>query len=342
MAKLFAKEKTFRLALVGAETLLGRELQEVLGNRIPEAAITAYSATGEGSFGEQEGEAIFLNPLDAAAVRDQHAIVLAGSPQGASKAYEIAKSAGGRPAIIDCAGHLEDRPEARIAAPLLEELDPRSSWLLVLAHPAACALALVFHRLARYRKIRQSMAEIFEPASERGKAGISELHQQTTSLLAFKPLEKTVFDAQLSFNLLPQYGSEAPLQLSTVERCIERDLTTLLGRKTEANVPMPSLRVIQAPVFHGYSLSIRVEFETEIVAAELGEALASAQIEIRGASDSVPDIVGAASQSGLIAGDIRVDTNNPRAAWVWVVGDNLRLTADAVADLLAGLQGESK
>jgi len=43
-------------------------------------------------------------------------------------------------------------------------------------------------------------------------------------------------------------------------------------------------------------------------------------------------------QSGLIAGDIRIDGNNPRAAWLWVVGDNVRLMADAAADLLSDLQ----
>ena len=75
-------------------------------------------------------------------------------------------------------------------------------------------------------------------------------------------------------------------------------------------------------------------------ATELGESLASAQIEVRGEKDVAPDNVGAASESGLIAGDIRVDRNNGRAAWLWLVGDNLRLTADGAADLVSALAGE--
>lgn len=341
MAKSDLKTQAVKLALVGGDTLLGRELEEVLGSRAAGAAITAYGSSGEGSFGEQEGEAVYLEPLEASSVRDTVAILLAGSPEGASKAYGLAKEANGHPVLIDCTGYLENRPEARIEAPLLEEPDVNASWLLVVAHPAASALALVLKRLARYRPIKQAIANIFEPASERGKRGISELHQQTTSLLSFKALDKRVFDAQLSFNLLCQYGEEAPAKLLNIEQRIERHLATLLNRKQNGiAVPMPSLRLIQVPVFHGYSISLWVEFEADIHSGQIGEALASAQIEVRGENEEAPNSVGAASQSGLIVGDIRIDRNNGRAAWLWIVGDNLRLTADAAADLVSALGAE--
>jgi aspartate-semialdehyde dehydrogenase len=200
-------------------------------------------------------------------------------------------------------------------------------------------VSAVLKRLANYRPIRQAIVHVFEPASERGKRGVSELHQQTTSLLAFRSLDKDVFDAQLSFNLLPQYGEQAPEKLSQTEHRIERDLATILSHTAQtAAIPMPSLRVIQAPVFHGYSISLWIEFQADIAAEEVGEALASAQIEVRGPQEEAPNSVGAASQSGLIAGDIRIDRNNPRAAWLWTVGDNLRLTADAAADLVTSLR----
>jgi hypothetical protein len=58
---------------------------------------------------------------------------------------------------------------------------------------------------------------------------------------------------------------------------------------------------------------------------------------VRGPSDEPPTSLEAVSQSGLIAGDIRIDSNNSRAAWLWVVFDNLRLTAEAAADTLGTL-----
>jgi aspartate-semialdehyde dehydrogenase len=325
------------VALVGGETLLGRELREVLENRVTHAVITTYASTGEGNFGEEDGEAIYRDPLDSQSLAHEDAVLIAGSPEGASKTYTLAKAAGTRPVLIDCVGHLDHEPEARIIAPLLEQPSLKTSWLLVVAHPAASALALVLTRLAAQKQIRRAVTHIFEPASERGKRGLSELHQQTNSLLAFKGLDKDVFDAQLSFNLLPQYGEQAPAKLATVEQRIEMHLATLLGRESNASIPMPSLRLIQAPVFHGYSISAWVEFDSDVDPNQLAQGLASAEIEVRGPSEEPPNNVGAAGQSGLIAGDIRVDQNNARAAWFWIVGDNFRLTADAAADLIAGL-----
>lgn len=342
MASAGPRSGTVKLAVVGDETLLGRELREVLGDRGSAAVITAYAATGEGNFGEDEGEAVYREPLEAESLRNAHAVIVAGSPEGALKAYGLAKAAGGNTKLVDCTGHLDDKPEARIVAPLLEPREPEASWLLVMAHPAASALALVLSRLAKHKPIRRAIAHVFEPASERGKRGLSELHEQTSGLLAFKPLKKDVFDAQLSFNMLSQYGEEAPQKLAAVERRIETHLATLLSRQNQPSLPMPSLRLIQAPVFHGYSISLWAEFESDIRATELGETLGSAQIEIRGENEEAPTNVGAASQSGLAVGDIRVDHNNPRAAWFWIVGDNLRLMADATADLIASIGAEQR
>jgi aspartate-semialdehyde dehydrogenase len=322
---------------VGGETLLGRELREVLGSRVSGAVIKTYASTGEGNFGEEDGEAIYRDPLDAQSLANEHAVLIAGSREGALKAYRLANAAGGRPVLIDCVGDLDHEPEARIIAPLFQQPDLQTTWLLVVAHPAASALALVLRRLADHKHIQRAVTHIFEPASERGKRGVSELHQQTNSLLAFKRLDKHVFDAQLSFNLLSQYGEQAPSKLSVVEQRIETHLATLLGAYSKTTVPMPSLRLIQAPVFHGYSISAWVEFASDVRGGELGEALASAQIEVRGQNEEAPNSVEAAGQSGLIAGDIRVDRNNPQAAWLWIVTDNLRLTADAAADLITGV-----
>jgi aspartate-semialdehyde dehydrogenase len=328
----FKTSKTaLKLALVGAETMLGVELREVLERRLPSAEVALYAATGEGSFDEKDGEAVYRDPLSAETARGSSAILTAGTPEGALKAYGLAKTAKGKLKIIDCSGHLENRPEARIVSPLLEV--NAEGWLSIPAHPAASAIALILTKLAGHRAIARSVVEIFAPASEYGKRGIAELHQQTTSLLAFKPLDQEVFDTQLSFNMLAQYGEEAPVKLSALEQRVERHIVSLFGKQGAAP-PLPSLRLLQAPVFHGYSLSLWVEFDSNIAAAELGEALGSKRIDVRAFGEESPHNVGAANQSGLIAGDIRVDHNNPRAAWLWVVFDNLRVTADETADLL--------
>lgn len=329
-----SKTKSLRLALVGGDTLLGREIRDVLETRAPGVKITSFAANAEGGFGEEGGEAVYVQPFTAEAVSGQDAVILAGTEEGAQKAY--ASASGASAVVIDCSNSLENFKPDVLAAPLVAPPQVRGAKLVLLAHPAAAALALVFGRLNRRMAIQAAVAHVFEPASERGQRGLNELHQQTASLLSFKPLDKHVFDAQLSFNLLSKYGEEAPKQLLHVEEQISRQLATLI--KAEASsAPLPSVRVVQAPVFHGYSISLWVQFANDVTPELLADALASVQIDVRTGDLEPPTNVESAGQSGLMAGDIRIDANQPRAAWVWITGDNLRLTADSCADVLAEL-----
>ncbi len=336
MAKAKTSPDLFQIALIGGETLLGGELKEVFEAQLKTAFVNAYAATGEGSFADNEGEAVYLDPLDSKAAESSSVIVAAGAAAGSLKAYDLTKALKGKVALIDCAGHLEQEPEAHILAPIPGESNPKGGWLFITAQPAAAAIADTLSRLGRWRPIARSVVNVFEPASERGKAGAGELHQQTSNLLAFRSLEKNVFDAQLGFNLLPQYGSAAPLKLAAVERRIERHIAILLAQ----SAPLPSIRLIQVPVFHAYSISFWIEFTKDITVGEVGHALASAQIEVRESTQEVPNSIGAAGQSGLIAGDIRIDRSNPRAVWLWVVCDNLRITADIAVTLIRSIQSK--
>src|SRR5690348_11411230 len=170
----------FRVALVGADTLLGREIKDVIESA-DFAAVDSFSANGEANFGEEEGEAVYREALVAGAVEHTNVIISAGSPEGAAKGLAIARARAGSLKLIDCTGDLDQQPEARIYG--LDEQQPRrEEWLFTLAHPAAGAIALLLAKLGRERHIVRAIIEIFEPASERGRLGLAELQQQTTSL----------------------------------------------------------------------------------------------------------------------------------------------------------------
>jgi aspartate-semialdehyde dehydrogenase len=188
----------------------------------------------------------------------------------------------------------------------------------------------VLSRLHPNFPIARSIVHIFEPASERGKSGIDELQQQTVNLLSFKELPKDIFGAQLSFNMLPRLGEESAVQLHEVEDRIERHLATLLER-VETGAPMPSIRLIQAPVFHGYSLSFWIEFEDAPDMNELEGALSGDWVDVRAENVEPPDNAGVAGQSGISVGAITPDRNDGSAVWLWLAADNLRLTAETAA-----------
>jgi aspartate-semialdehyde dehydrogenase len=81
-------------------------------------------------------------------------------------------------------------------------------------------------------------------------------------------------------------------------------------------------------VFHGYSISLWIEFESNPGVTGLEQALAGEPVDVRTQETEPPNVVAVAGQSGLAVGTISVDRNNPQAAWLWVVADNLRLQAE--------------
>ena len=322
------------IALIGGETLLGKEVRELLDSAGFAGEVKLFSAENPhtGILTTEHGEPAVMPPLEAADLSSIPLLCLAGPPEASPKALEQVTRGKRAPVIIDASGGLEDHPAARLRAPMAES-EPRETKapIHVIAHPAAIALALFLKKLQRSSPIRGSVAVAFEPASEQGQRGLDELQQQTLALLSFRKLTKDVYDAQVSFNVLPQYGSDAPKSLDSIESKIDRHLASLLAHGDL--VPMPSLRLIQAPVFHGYSFSLWVEFENNPVVDRVSEGLASAQIEVRSGDEEAPNNVAAAGQSGITVGSIALDRNNPRACWFWIVADNLRIAAENAVEV---------
>jgi aspartate-semialdehyde dehydrogenase len=129
--------------------------------------------------------------------------------------------------------------------------------------------------------------------------------------------------------MLARYGEEAPATLEESELRIERHLATLLDLPGDGEgAPMPSLRVIPAPVFHGLSFSAWVEFDGNPGVDALENGLSMDSIDVRGADTEPPNNVGQAGQSGISVGAILPDRNDSEAVWFWFVADNLRLAAE--------------
>ncbi len=318
-----------RIALIGGETLLGREVREVFSESSLGGELRLIAADEEetGKLVALDGAAAFLSKLDPGSLEDAEILVLCGSPKSSREALAANPSA----FVVDLTYLIDEDPDARLRAPQAEGLDyqPDHSGPQIVAHPAAVAIALVLDRLSKIAPLSQAVINVYEPSSERGKAGIEELQQQTVSLLAFKEMPKKVFDAQLAFAMLPQFGEEAQTRLNEIEERIERHLATLLDRME--GIPMPSLRLTQSPVFHGYSFSLWIEFEDAPPVPDLEDALAGDHIDVRGADLEPPTNVSVAGQGGIAIGAITPDRNNGNAVWLWMAADNFRLPAETAA-----------
>ncbi|MBI4908579.1 MAG: hypothetical protein HY820_33475 [Acidobacteria bacterium] len=327
--------KSLSIAIVGGESLAGKEVREVFRQR--ELAWTLHLIGADeaetGKFTEEGEELAVITALDASNLAGADAVVLAGSAVSSRRAHEILVDASPGMPLIDLTRTLEDVATARLCAPTAGLAS--SGYPAVVAHPAAIALA-EFHNLLRGPfPLKHWLAEVFEPASERGQAGIDELHQQTVKLFSFQAMPKEVYDTQLAYSLLAAYGEESPYSLDAVEQMIERHLASLFG----ANGAMPSLRLIQAPVFHGYMISAWVEFAESTTVEALQLHLRTEGVDVRGADEEPPSNPSVPGQDGLIIGNIRPDRNHRNAFWFWIGVDNLRLPAVNAARVVEAVCG---
>ena len=315
--------------IVGGESLLGREIKELAGDLF-RLQILGGEEEEVAVIEQQQDELTVLARLEKASLKDADVVVLTASSAGiCQQAIDWAPK---KVPVVDAKGLLDEKPGARLFRP-----KGPTARLTVIPTSAAQVLANLLTTLAAVHPIERSVVTIFEPASEWGQAGVAELQGQAVSLLTFKPIVKKIFDAQLAFNKLAAFGEDSKFSLAEKEARIERHLASLLAAAN--GPPMPSLRLIQAPVFHGYSMSVWVEFEKSPNKIKIEAALTKAGTDVRDDSLEPPNNVGIAQQSGYAVGAVRVDSNNPKAIWLWTVADNVRIAADSAIAAMTAVVG---
>jgi aspartate-semialdehyde dehydrogenase len=317
----------YRVAIVGAASLKGKEVAEILKDRnFP--AIDVRLLDDDESLGQLEAvgdEMSFIQSVRAEQFERVDFTFFASDPRCTRSNWKTARDLGNT--IIDLSYALEDDATASIRSPWIErecsqpvppELQPGP---VVVAHPAATALALLVLRSARAARITRVVATAFEPASERGQRGMDELHEQTVNLLSFQELPKNVYDAQVAFNMVMRYGQRSDLALETVSQRILKHYRQIARGVTE-----PSLLLVQAPIFHGHAFGVYLETEKPVALGDFSQALAGDHIVVAHGAEDAPSNVSAAGQGDILVAASR-DANHDKGVWLWATSDNLRITA---------------
>jgi aspartate-semialdehyde dehydrogenase len=318
----------YRAAIVGAASLKGKEVAEMLNERnFPAADIRLLD--DDESMGQLEAmgdEVSFIQRVRAEQFEHVDFTFFASNEESTHKNWKDARDAGS--AIIDLSASLENEPGASVRSLWIErergqlpapELQPGPC---VAAHPIAVTLALILLRATKAGAIRRAVATVFEPASEHGQRGMDELHQQTVNLLSFQPLPKEVYDAQVAFNMLARYGQKSQPALATGEARISRHYQKIAGD----GAPLPSVLLLQAPIFHGHALAVFLEMGSPVDVGTLSRALAGDHIAIPGADEDSPSNVSAAGQPDIQL-SLKIDSVQPNGVWLWAATDNLRISA---------------
>ena len=325
---------TFRVAIVGAATLKGKELAEVLSDRnFPRRDVKLLD--DDESLGQLEAVGEEMSFVQS--VRPEHFenvdFAFFASEEGFTRRHwEMARQAGC--AIVDLSFGLEGAPGAALRSPWVErQLGHASAPNLqpapvIVAHPASVVLALLFLRAQNAGRMSSAVATLYQPASEQGRRGMDELHEQTVNLLSFHELPRQVFDTQVAFNLVARYGQKAALPLETAEHRILDHYQRLVGDQAF----LPALMLVQAPIFHGHAFSIYFEMAEMVSLGDMAQALAGEHVVVSRVGEEAPSTVGAAGQGDILL-SCRRDVSRENGIWVWAAADNLRLVASSAVEI---------
>ena len=318
----------YRVAIVGAASLKGKEIAEILRERnFP--AVDIRLLDDDESLGQLEAvgdEMSFIQSIRSEQFERVDFAFFASDPRSTRNNWKMARDLGDT--IVDLSFALEDEAgagsvirspwiERQTGQPMAPELQPGP---VVVAHPAATVLALLALRSEKAAKIERMVATVFEPASETGQKGMDELHEQTVNLLSFQELPKNVFDIQVAFNMVSRYGQRSELALEAVSQRIRKHYRRIARGATE-----PALQVLQAPVFHGYGFSVYLEMEKPVAITDFSQALAGEHVVVSGPEDT-PTSVSAAGQGDILV-TLTSDASHKNGMWLWATTDNLRVAA---------------
>ncbi len=328
-----------RVAIVGASSLRGKELRQVLEDRHFPASdfVLLDESVVAGTLTEAAGEPTFIRALDQESFEGARFAFFAGTARDAEQNWNVAQRSGAT--VIDLTGALGAPGHATDADAWIPSLgsvlparsnakgDGKSSTTALPAayeSPSApviiaCALAA---GLGTFQPQRISVL-LFPPVSEREEAGIEELEKQTAGLLSFQEVAKPVFDAQVAFNLLASHGPEAKPRLADTRASIARDVAAYL----HGRAPVPAIQLVQAPVFYGYAFAAYAEFASPVAAEQLHGAFANLGVKVAGSDDAPPSNVSVAGETEIHLARIESDPNVAAGVWIWGVADNLRLAA---------------
>jgi aspartate-semialdehyde dehydrogenase len=323
-----------RVAIVGASSLLGKELKQVLEDRnFPASDIVLLDeSVMAGTLTKAGGEATFIRALEEDSFEAAEFVFFAGSAADAERNWQAAAKSSAT--VIDLTGALaRSGASASCAIPSLAPVSPSEKGAAgngskargVYSSPSppviiVCTLALGLNAF----EPRRISVLLFPPVSEHGQAGVEELESQTASLLSLREIAQPVFDAQVAFNLLARYGEGSKPSLAEMRGGIAREVTRYLG----ARAPVPAIQLVQAPVFYGYAFSASFETESSLEPEPLEAALIGLGVKIARPEDPPPTNVSVAGESDIQLMRIEPDLNAPNAMWIWGVADNLRLAAN--------------
>jgi aspartate-semialdehyde dehydrogenase len=321
-----------RIVIAGASSLLGVELKSLLEEsrfagwdfRLVDEEIAAGILTEAG------GEPAVIQPVEEGSFDKARLVFFSGSADFTRTNLPAALESGAT--VIDLSGGTlsGERPGVTNWSVWFsfQDVPDGSKTLYVIPSAAGTIAGHLLNALGRADLFR--LAIVFHrPVSEAGRAGIEELETQCAQLLSFQRVGERVFDTQVAYSLLDRYGKSSGEDISVVTDRIRREAGAAAGK----NQVEPSIQVLHAPVFYGYTFSAIAELNASHKQEALAENLKKAGLLVEEDAAAPLGNLTAAGDSTIHVKTPEHDPAQPGTWWIWGAADNVRLPAGKAVKL---------
>ncbi len=318
-------KKKLKLALVGTDSLRGKEIKNVLEKEaFPFKSIMFFDADVDMEYSkltEFRGDPKIIYPIEDDSLKLADVIFLAAERKVNEQVIRETLSLDRW--IIDLnetfAGK-ENFPV--IVAGINDDKIPRKKPCLISnPHPASIFLSHMIHLIDQNFSLKKGIAFVLQPVSAFDALGIDELANQSAELLGGNSLSKTLFNEQIAFNFLSHTEATDENGFTSVEKQIRFEI-----KKIFENDQLPfSLTLVQAPIFHTYSIMVYIEISKKAEIDSIQSVFNdSSYFHCFSTSDSCQvSSVSVAGKKEIQIGEIKKDLVFPEGFWIWAVADNL-------------------
>ncbi len=318
--------KKYNVAVVGATGAVGEVMLSTLKERnFPIDNIFALASSRSVNKKVQFGSRT-LSVMDLAEF-DFNQVDLALFSAGGSVSEKYAPLAAETGCIvIDNTSHFRNEKDIPLVVPevnpdALNDFNNRN----IIANPN-CSTIQMLVALAPIHKavgIKRINVATYQAVSGAGQNGINELAKQTSALLSFKEVEKSVFSEQIAFNVIPHIDTFQDNGYTREEMKMVWETQKILDPEIVVN---PTC--VRVPVFFGHSEAIHLETKQPITVEQVRKILTDAEgVELMGDNNELDFPTPTVTSSGndpVFVGRIRKDISLENGINMWVVSDNIR------------------
>lgn len=318
-------EKKIRLALVGTDSLRSKEIKDVLNSkRLFFDSIDFFDPDVKEEYSkltEFRGEPKVIHRLKRDSLLDSDLVFLATDQETNREFGFLAKTQDFQ--VIDLNGTFNADEEIPVVVAGINDkyILKEKPGIVANPHPVTIILSHVFDAILRKFNLRKAVSFVLQPVSAFEESGIEELASQSFALLNGSALTKKVFKAQIAFNLLSHTEPQYKDGFDKVEKQVMAEIRRVLGVK---DLPL-TLSIIQAPVFHTYSIMIYFELTKRAGLLAIKDLLRkSPYVKLSSPTlSSQASCVSVAGKDKIHIGQIKKVDMHSNGFWLWAVADNL-------------------